>query len=65
MRIGSGAPPGDFLGAVDVALGRARQIGERQVALNDAGLSVEGAADQCLAATIEEDAKATLPRGFS
>ncbi len=66
MRIGSGAPPGDFLGAVDVALAELGKLASGKVALNDAGLSVEGAGrTNVLAATIEEDAKATLPRGFS
>ncbi len=66
MRIGSGAPPGDFLGAVDVALAELGKLASGKVALNDASLSVEGAGrTNVLAATIEEDAKANLPRGFS
>jgi len=66
MRIGSGAPSGDFLGAVDVALAELGKLASGKVALNDASLSVEGAGrTNVLAAMIEEDAKATLPRGFS
>ena len=66
MRIGSGAPSGDFLGAVDVALAELGKLASGKVALSDASLSVEGAGrTNVLAAMIEEDAKATLPRGFS
>ncbi len=66
MRIGSGAPSGDFLGAVDVALAELGKLASGKVALDDAGLSVEGAGrPNVLAAMIEEDAKANLPRGFS
>ena len=66
MRIGSGAPSGDFLGAVDVALAELGKLASGKVALNDAGLSVEGAGKaNVFAATIEEEAKANLPRGFS
>jgi OOP family OmpA-OmpF porin len=66
MRIGSGAPSGDFLGAVDVALAELGKLASGKVALSDSGLSVEGAGrTNVLAAVIEEDAKATLPRGFS
>jgi OmpA-OmpF porin, OOP family len=66
MRIGSGAPSGDFLGAVDVALAELAKLASGKVALSDSGLSVEGAGRaNVLAAMIEEDAKATLPRGFS
>lgn len=66
MRIGAGAPSGDFLGAVDVALTELGKLASGKVALSDAGLSVEGAGrTNVLAATIEEDVKATLPRGFS
>ncbi len=66
MRIGSGAPPGDFLGAVDVALAALGKLASGKVALNDASLSVEGAGrTNVLSAMIEEDAKANLPRGFS
>ncbi len=66
MRIGSGAPSGDFLGAVDVALAELGKLASGKVALSDAGLSVEGAGrTNVLAAMIEEDAKANLPRGFS
>jgi OOP family OmpA-OmpF porin len=65
MRIGSGAS-GDFLGAVDLALAELGKLASGKVALNDAGLSVEGAGrTNVLAAMIEEDAKANLPRGFS
>ncbi len=66
MRIGSGAPSGDFLGAVDVALAELGKLASGKVALSDSGLSVEGGGRaNVLAAMIEEDAKATLPRGFS
>ena len=65
MRIGSGAPSGDFLGAVDVALAELGKLASGKVALNEAGLSVEGAGrTNVLAAMIEEDAKANLPRGI-
>jgi OmpA-OmpF porin, OOP family len=66
MRIGSGAPAGDFLGAVDVALAELGKLASGKVALSEAGLSIEGAGrTNVLAAMIEEDAKANLPRGFS
>ena len=66
MRIGSGAPSGDFLGAVDVALAELGKLASGKVALNESGLSVEGAGRaNVFGQAIEEDAKATLPRGFS
>ncbi len=66
MRIGSGAPPGDFLGAVDVALAELGKLSSGKVALGDAGLGIEGAGKANVsAAAVEADAKAHLPQGFA
>jgi OOP family OmpA-OmpF porin len=66
MHIGSGAPSGDFLGAVDVALTQLGKLASGKVSLSDAGVSVEGEGKaNILAATIEAEAKAGLPQGFA
>ncbi len=66
MHIGFGAPSGDFLGAVDVALTQLGKLARGKVSLSDAGVSVEGEGKaNVLAATIEAEARSGLPQGFS
>jgi OOP family OmpA-OmpF porin len=66
MHIGSGAPSGDFVGAIDVALTQLGKLAPGKVSLSDAGVSIEGAGKaNVLAASIEAEAKAHLPQGFS
>ena len=65
-RIGSGAPQGDFIGAIDVALDKLGKLASGKVALSDAGLTIEGEGRQnVVAATLEADIKAHLPEGFA
>ena len=55
-RIGSGAPQGDFIGAIDVALDKLGKLASGKVALSDAGLTIEGEGRQnVVAATLEAD----------
>jgi OOP family OmpA-OmpF porin len=64
-QIGSGAPKGDYAGALAFALAELGKLAQGKVSIVDAKVSVEGQGrDNVRAATIEVDAKDNLPKGF-
>jgi OOP family OmpA-OmpF porin len=65
-HIGSGAPEGDFIGAVGVALAQLAKLTAGKVSLKDSGLTVQGEGKANVTAlALDAEIKANLPKGFS
>jgi OmpA-OmpF porin, OOP family len=66
MRVARGAPSGDFAAAASFALAELAKLSEGRASYTDAALSVSGAGLQGVSGqTVDVDARAGLPRGFS
>lgn len=64
-QIGAGAPTGDFESAVSFAIAELGKLAHGKAVLTDAKLVIEGQGrENVSAATIEEDARTSLPQGF-
>jgi OmpA-OmpF porin, OOP family len=64
-KIDAAAPPGDYAGAVGVALDALRHLAVGRVSLDDAKLSIEGEGlENVRAETLSQEVKAKLPQGF-
>ncbi len=65
-HIGSGAPEGDFAGAVGVGLAQLAKTTAGKVSIKDSGLTVQGEGKANVTATaLDAEIKAKLPKGFS
>lgn len=64
-RLGTGAPAGDFAGALAFAVGELGKLSQGKIVVSDAKISIEGQGrENILSATIQADAKARLPSKF-